>query len=78
MPDRLIANTGQVTFDLETFFGVELVAPAGQIYDGDNADVIYAFNEEELTDLFNLLRFAKIRSLVNEVTTTTYEDSGGD
>lgn len=73
MADRLITNTGQITFDSNTFFGVELVVPSGTSYAADA--VIYTFTEQEMNELCDLIKFARTRGLTNEITTDTFTDS---
>lgn len=68
---RATTNTGQVTFDGSTFFGVELVAD--QAYAA--SEVVYTFTEQEMNDLCDLIRFARTRALTNETTATQFSDS---
>ena len=73
MANRVVANTGSITFDSSTFFGVELKVPSGTSYAADA--VIYTFTEQELKDLCELVEFARIRNNITELTTRTYTDS---
>lgn len=73
MANRVVANTGSITFDSNTFFGVELRVPTGVSYAADA--VIFAFTEDELKDLCELIEFARIRNNTAETTTRTYTDS---